>query len=345
MTRGVGTQTRTAEASILVLAIAGAFSSFEVARAEEPTKGPDLDRIEISFKLDPRLVSGVYGGGERWVAPPKFVGASAQDTVEARAEGFVANGSPMRIHPEWISSDPEMVTVLPKEGDRVTIVVNRAGESRLKVVSGRVSREFVVHARSVGKTIQIEIAQPPPTRDVPPAVSPHQVSSASPPPAAEKGLDLGERNRLEGATFLADNEKREGVVTLPSGLQYEIVKAADGRKPTVNDLVVCHYRGTFIDGTEFTSTYKLKRPASLPVGKLALPGWIEALQLMPLGSKWRLFLPSQLAYGERGSRSTRKSRAVGPNATLVFEMELLAIKARGTAKGGALVVRAPGSGE
>lgn len=129
-----------------------------------------------------------------------------------------------------------------------------------------------------------------------------------------------EDSKKAGEAFLAENKKREGVVTLPSGLQYRIVKAGDGKKPTIEDTVVCQYRGTLIDGTEFDSSYKRNQPATFPV-KGVIKGWTEALQLMPVGSKWQLFIPPSLAYGEAGSGS-----AIGPNTTLLFEIELLSVK-------------------
>jgi FKBP-type peptidyl-prolyl cis-trans isomerase len=130
----------------------------------------------------------------------------------------------------------------------------------------------------------------------------------------------GEDNRKKGEDFLAENKKKEGVVTLPSGLQYVVLKAGDGKKPTDADTVECHYRGTLIDGTEFDSSDRSKQPATFTVTGV-IPGWREALKLMPAGSKWQLFIPPQLAYGARGA-----GRDIGPNATLIFELELLAIK-------------------
>lgn len=129
-----------------------------------------------------------------------------------------------------------------------------------------------------------------------------------------------EGNKKAGAAFLAENAKKEGVVTLPSGLQYKILKAAEGKKPTEGDTVVCNYRGTLIDGTEFDSSYKSGRPATFGL-KGVIPGFREALQLMPVGSKWQFFIPSDLAYSERGA-----GNAIGPNATLVFEIELISIQ-------------------
>jgi FKBP-type peptidyl-prolyl cis-trans isomerase len=129
-----------------------------------------------------------------------------------------------------------------------------------------------------------------------------------------------EENKKIGDAFLAENKKKEGVVVLPSGLQYKVLKAGDGRKPTDTDMVECNYRGVLINGAEFDSTYRTGKPATFKVTGL-IPGWTEALKLMPAGSKWQLFIPPQLAYGERGA-----GRDIGPNATLIFELDLLAIK-------------------
>ncbi len=130
----------------------------------------------------------------------------------------------------------------------------------------------------------------------------------------------GDANKKEGETFLADNKTKEGVVTLPSGLQYKILTAGTGAKPTTTDSVVCNYRGTLINGTEFDSSYKRGQPATFPVTGV-IKGWTEALQLMPVGSKWQLFVPADLAYGERGPGPD-----IGPNSTLIFEVELLSIE-------------------
>ncbi len=130
----------------------------------------------------------------------------------------------------------------------------------------------------------------------------------------------GAANKKEGESFLAANKGKEGVVTLPSGLQYKILKEGTGPKPTATDSVVCNYRGTLINGTEFDSSYKRGQPATFPVTGV-IKGWTEALQLMPVGSKWQLFIPSDLAYGERGP-----APEIGSNATLIFEVELLSIE-------------------
>ena len=130
-----------------------------------------------------------------------------------------------------------------------------------------------------------------------------------------------ENNKKEGDAFLAENAKKEGVTVLPSGLQYKILKAGDGKIPAGTDSVECNYIGTFIDGTEFDNSYKSGKPLTLKIQGGVIPGWSEVLKLMPVGSKWRVFIPSQLAYGERGAGSQ-----IGPDQTLIFEIELLAIK-------------------
>jgi len=136
----------------------------------------------------------------------------------------------------------------------------------------------------------------------------------------EKAQQVAAANMTEGEAFLAANKGKEGVITLPSGLQYKILTAGTGPKPTASDSVVCNYRGTLINGTEFDSSYKRGEPATFGVGQV-IKGWTEALQLMPVGSKWQLFIPSSLAYGERGAGAE-----IGPNATLIFEVELLSIQ-------------------
>ena len=137
------------------------------------------------------------------------------------------------------------------------------------------------------------------------------------------------KNKKEGEAFLAENKKKEGVVTLPSGLQYKILKTSEGKTPTAEDTVACNFRGTLVDGTEFDTSDKHRtgfdtsdkrnQPRNFPV-KSVIKGWTEALQLMPVGSKWQLFIPADLAYGELGAGTT-----IGPNATLIFEVELLSI--------------------
>lgn len=141
----------------------------------------------------------------------------------------------------------------------------------------------------------------------------------------ESARAAAEDNRKRGEAFLAENGKRPGVTTLPSGLQYQVLKVGDqGRPPTDADVAVCHYRGALIDGTEFDTSYGRPVPFAFRVGTV-IPGWREALHLMPVGSKWKVYVPPQLAYGEQGLK-TKNGKTVPPNATLVFELELLGVR-------------------
>lgn len=128
---------------------------------------------------------------------------------------------------------------------------------------------------------------------------------------------MASKNLEEGEKFLADNKKQKGVITLPSGLQYRIVKEGSGESPKATDTVTTHYRGKLINGTEFDSSYTRGEPARFAVNAV-IPGWTEALQLMKPGAKWELFIPPKLAYGENGV-----GQLIGPNSTLIFEVELL----------------------
>jgi FKBP-type peptidyl-prolyl cis-trans isomerase FklB len=134
---------------------------------------------------------------------------------------------------------------------------------------------------------------------------------------------MGAKNKQEGEVFLAENKKKPGIRTLPDGLQYQVLTEGRGAKPKTNDTIRVNYKGTFIDGTEFDSSAKRNGPVSLPLSRV-IPGWIEAIQMMPVGSKWRLFIPSNLAYGEQGAPPVM----IGPNTTLIFEVELVGIEPR-----------------
>jgi FKBP-type peptidyl-prolyl cis-trans isomerase len=135
---------------------------------------------------------------------------------------------------------------------------------------------------------------------------------------AEKIKMAGEKNKKAGETFLSENSKKDGVVTLKSGLQYKVITEGTGKMPKESDTVTTHYRGTLVDGTEFDSSYKRGEPVSFQVNGV-IPGWTEALQLMKTGSKWQLFIPSGLAYGENGPEP------IGPNAALIFDVELISV--------------------
>lgn len=131
---------------------------------------------------------------------------------------------------------------------------------------------------------------------------------------------LADENKRASEKFLAENAAKEGIITLASGLQYKIIKAGEGKTPTLDSKVTVNYRGSLIDGTEFDSSYQRGQAATFPVNRV-IAGWTEALQLMPVGSKWLLYVPSAIGYGERGS-----SPRIGPNQALVFEVELLAFE-------------------
>jgi FKBP-type peptidyl-prolyl cis-trans isomerase FklB len=132
---------------------------------------------------------------------------------------------------------------------------------------------------------------------------------------------VAETNKKAGEAFLASNAKKPGVKVTGSGLQYQVLEEGKGASPSATDTVVVNYRGTLLDGTEFDSSYKRGQPATFPVNGV-IPGWQEALQMMKPGAKWKIFVPANLAYGERGAGAT-----IGPNATLTFEVELLEVKA------------------
>jgi FKBP-type peptidyl-prolyl cis-trans isomerase FklB len=136
----------------------------------------------------------------------------------------------------------------------------------------------------------------------------------------EKMQKLGEKNKQEGDAFLAENKKKEGIKTMASGLQYKVIEEGNGKTPKAGDTVTVNYRGTLIDGTEFDSSYKRGQPATFPVSGV-IKGWTEALQSMKEGAKWQLFIPSELAYAEKGAGGI-----IGPNAVLIFDVELISVK-------------------
>jgi len=138
--------------------------------------------------------------------------------------------------------------------------------------------------------------------------------------AMKKRAALGEKNKAEGAKFLAENAKKDGVKVTASGRQYQVLKMGDGPKPKPTDRVKVNYEGRLIDGTVFDSSYKRGQPVTFPLNRV-IKGWTEALQLMPVGSKFRIFLPPELAYGAQGA-----GNAIGPDATLIFDVELLGIE-------------------
>lgn len=153
-----------------------------------------------------------------------------------------------------------------------------------------------------------------------PTLSPQEANELIQQFFSKKQDEMLGNNLEEGKAFLQENSKQENVVTLPSGLQYEILNEGSGEKPKATDKVKCHYHGTLLNGTVFDSSVQRGQPAVFGVNQV-IKGWVEALQLMAVGSKWRLFIPSHLAYGEQGAGSS-----IEPNATLIFEVELLGIE-------------------
>jgi len=137
----------------------------------------------------------------------------------------------------------------------------------------------------------------------------------------QKMLERAERMLAAGKRFLAENEQKEGIVTLPSGLQYKVITEGTGKTPTAHDSVTVHYAGTLIDGTEFDSSYKRKKPATFPVNGV-IDGWTEALLRMKEGAHWKLFVPPELAYGDK------RAGSIEPNSTLIFDVELISIERR-----------------
>jgi FKBP-type peptidyl-prolyl cis-trans isomerase len=343
--------------------------------------------VQLSYKRDSRVVDPFRGIGV-WASGPRYAGALAQDTVEVRAQGVGAEGKPVRISPEWVPSDPEMVTISPSQGEDVNITVHRPGESKLRISAEGFSMELEIKAKHVGegRFMAFEISPIAPVKPNEPTASKapvfktrkEQLSYAAgmdlakaleqqsldveadavmkgfrdfaagsktlmteeeasaalhgvqlDPRVLRLNLDrkgLADKNKREGEAFLAENRRKKGVVSLPSGLQYKVLKAGHGKKPGPDDVVSVEYRVGLIDGNEFDSG-----STKFPV-KAVIKGWQEALQLMPVGSKWQLFVPPELAYGERGAgraggrRRGRQGQVIGPNATVIFEVALLSIK-------------------
>ena len=261
--------------------------------------------LTVSFKLDPRVIDPTHGG-MAWISPHTYLGANAQDTVHARAEGIDAKGRLSVIGAKWIPSDPTMVKVSPGEGNEVRIVVKRAGQSKVKVIAGGVWQELAVQSRYQNQFIQIAITQ---LRGLKPA---------SPAPA-------------KTAPVLEDHlaqRKSAGEVTLPGGLRFTMLERADGPTPNDDDLVEVRYRVLAPNGKEVDSSHA-KDPA---IFRVAEASWKEALKLMPVGSRSVVVLPARPlppSENPRGrKRATHPSRMSVP---LLVEVELLSIqKDRGT---------------
>jgi FKBP-type peptidyl-prolyl cis-trans isomerase len=323
----------TALAAALPLLLAG------IARGGQAAS---IERITISYRLDPRVADPTHGGN-RWISPPVYIGANAQDTVEAAAEGVDAKGRPTRINPRWNASDAGMVTVSPNIGSRVKIVVSGAGESKLKVVAGSVSTDLVVRAKTVGKFIQVTITQPPPRNSASAAgvQAPKPVLKATTEKEAqaarEKLLQKREQQKLAVQQQKQHAEKlakelgnNPGVVTLATGLRYKELRKGHGRTPTAGEKVECRIRVTQLDGKVSDNAYPDGEVVTVDVA--GDRGLGEALKLMRVGSKWQVFMPSRVAAREVKRRGHRRSGVgAGYSVPLVYEVELLAIKALASA--------------
>jgi len=278
---------------VLLPAAAGA-----MPLAAEPSAS--LTGITVSFKLDPRVIDPTHGGTQ-WISPPTYAGANAQSTVEARAQGVDANGRLSPIRATWIAADPNMVKVSPSQGSEVKIVVKRAGQSSVKVVSGRVSQSLTVQSRYEGKFIQIAITQ---VREVKrPSPAPTDKASALQNALAEKTSDTD--------------------VTLPSGLRYKILKRGSGETPAEDDIVECRYRVSTGNGREVDSAHA-NQPLAFSVAGMR---WKEVLKLMPVGSTWQILVPSHpVPAGDKPRGRGRAASPVRMTMPLIVELELVSIK-------------------
>ncbi|HYX93329.1 MAG TPA: FKBP-type peptidyl-prolyl cis-trans isomerase [Myxococcaceae bacterium] len=269
--------------------------------------------ILVWFKVDPRVADPTHSG-TRWLSQDAYFGANAQDTVEARAQGLDAKGHLFAISPDWIASDPEMVTVSPSRGEYVRIVVKHPGESNLRIVAGEISSEWVVQAKYLGSFIQLAITRATARGSSP---SPATAATSVPFPNAAETAEVAARK----AKALAENKKKDGKLTLPSGIEYRVIQRGEGRTPSHDDVVEAHYRITLMDGTELANSFASGKPTTITVAR-AISGLREALELMPVGSRWQLFLPRQLGGGGRRGHDHRG------NATpaRVLEVQLLSIQ-------------------
>ncbi len=201
---------------------------------------------------------------------------------------------------------------LKTQRDKVSYIIGRDVGSSLKQKSVDIDTELFIKGFKSALGGEKSVLSDDETRDTMTAFKEEMMKKN-----AEEMKKLAEKNKKEGEAFLAENKKKDGVVTLPSGLQYKVIKEGEGQTPKETDTVTVNYRGTLIDGTEFDSSYKRGKAATFPVNGV-IPGWQEALKLMKVGSKWQLVVPAGLAYGEKGAGG-----AIGPEATLIFEVELL----------------------
>jgi FKBP-type peptidyl-prolyl cis-trans isomerase len=262
------------------------------------------------------LLSGGFAGAEHFLG--KDTEAVAQGTLATVASGGV------RISQQATGKQPQKSVQFNSAKDRLSYAVGVEWAAGLKWQRMDVDVNLVVRGLQdafAGDDTKLLMT----AKELATTLKDYRTEQAR--GVAHAKQMLAEKNGQAGAVFVAQNVKKNGVVTLPSGLQYKVLKIGGGKRPTLEDVVECHYRGTLLDGTEFDSSYKAK-PATFPL-KRAIAGWREALQLMPVGSKWQLFVPPQLAYGARGAGDT-----IGPNATTIFEVELISVKEKSRSANG-----------
>jgi len=235
-------------------------------------------------------------------------------------------GQPAPATPPRVADSQKRESALPDPKQRQSYAIGVEMGQKLKRASMGLDAELV--ARGLRDTLS---GQPGLLNDAELAAALASLNADLHARQVQTHKQLAEKNKMDGEAFLAENKSKEGVVTLESGLQYKVLKAAEGRKPAANDTLVCRYKGSLLDGTEFDNSFSSKEPVTVPLRRV-IRGWQEALPLMAVGSRWQLFVPPSLAYGARGAGAKSK---IGPNATLVFEVELVSIKepAQATDKG------------
>ncbi|MFZ2950952.1 MAG: FKBP-type peptidyl-prolyl cis-trans isomerase N-terminal domain-containing protein, partial [Desulfuromonadaceae bacterium] len=272
------------------------------------------------------IAAGLTRGGEHLAtqnravsmsaAPSEFTGRGSAVTGFNHKEGVMAVKLMVIMGVLLLAAQaiPEETTVLKTQKDKVNyaIGVNMIGNFKQQGIE--IDLDLVTRGMKDALSGEKLLL---PDEELRKAIDQYQIAVRQ--KRSQMMAKTAEENKKEGEAFLTENQKKEGVVTLPSGLQYKVLKEGDGRKPTDADTVECNYRGTLVNGTEFDNSYRTGKPAMFKVSGV-IPGWAEALKLMPVGSKWQLFVPSGIAYGEKGKG------IIGPNATLIFEVELVAVK-------------------
>ena len=322
-------------ASVLLLAAC--------ARKEAEAPPPD-DSITVSYRLDPRVADSTHGGNS-WFSPPVYVGANAQDRVEAMAEAIDGKGDVSPLRPTWTASDPEMVQVAPRQGSQVTLLVKRPGESTVTVSAGARSIDLAIQASMRGGFLHLAISQPraklaPPVAaeapKPPPVVSPSPEDVAAVHEKAKKArearLAAFQQQKEVTEQRVTQLDDVEGMVTLPSGLKYREVAPGQGPRATLRDRVRCRIRVTDLAGLQRAESGG--QVVTLAVASDPMLG--EALQRMSVGSKLQILTPSKTVSRESARRGKRGRAPLGTaySVPLLYEVELLAINPAKTASTG-----------